>query len=119
MEEIYLEDLCFDAEQAAEKAIKAVLVYHKVSFPYVHDLARLLTLVQQAGYTLPDRVRQAAKLTRYAVTTRYPGFAEVVGQEEHREAVSIAETVVRWADEVISDSPPLAAEVDSAEKFEE
>ncbi len=78
-----------------------------------------MTLVQQAGYILPDRVRQAAKLTRYAVTTRYPGFAEAVGQEEYVEAVSIAEAVVRWADEVIGDSSPLTAEVDSAEKFEE
>ena len=36
---VYLEDLCFDAQQAAEKAVKAVLVAHKVDFPYVHDLA--------------------------------------------------------------------------------
>ena len=62
-----------------------------------------MTLVQQAGYTLPDRVGQAAKLTRYAVTTRYSGFAEAVGQEEYVEAVSIAEAVVSWADEVIGD----------------
>ncbi len=39
--EIYLEDLCFDAQQAAEKAIKAVLIHLDVRFPYVHDLAQL------------------------------------------------------------------------------
>ncbi|MBI3799108.1 MAG: HEPN domain-containing protein [Deltaproteobacteria bacterium] len=31
--DIYLEDLCFDAQQAAEKAIKAVLLKQGVSFP--------------------------------------------------------------------------------------
>ena len=36
--DVYLEDLCFDAQQAAEKAIKAVLLHRNVSFPYIHDL---------------------------------------------------------------------------------
>ena len=35
----YLEDLCFDAQQAAEKAIKAVMIVRGIDFPYTHDLA--------------------------------------------------------------------------------
>lgn len=31
---IYFEDLCFDAQQAAEKAIKAVMLWRGVAFPY-------------------------------------------------------------------------------------
>src|SRR5438552_12848795 len=46
---VYFEDLCFDAQQAAEKALKAVLVQREIGFPYVHDLATLLTLIDQAG----------------------------------------------------------------------
>ena len=42
---VYLEDLCFDAQQAAEKAIKAVMLQRNVEFPYVHDLGRLLSLL--------------------------------------------------------------------------
>lgn len=30
--EVYFEDLCFNAQQAAEKAIKAVFVFHKIPF---------------------------------------------------------------------------------------
>ncbi len=30
---VYLEDLCFDTQQAAEKAIKAVLIKQDVKFP--------------------------------------------------------------------------------------
>ena len=30
---IYLEDLCFQAQQAAEKALKALLLFHGESFP--------------------------------------------------------------------------------------
>lgn len=101
IEGVYLEDLCFDAQQAAEKAIKAVLVHEKTRFPYVHDLAELLTLVEQAGQTIPEFVKQAARLTRYAVVTRYPGFAEPVSHEEYKEAMTIAEAVVRWAEGVL------------------
>jgi hypothetical protein len=39
MEGVYLEDLCFDAQQAAEKAIKALLIKMGVEFPYIHDIA--------------------------------------------------------------------------------
>lgn len=39
---VFLEDLCFDAQQAAEKAIKAVLIRRNIQFPYVHDLTALL-----------------------------------------------------------------------------
>src|SRR5262245_60772554 len=65
--DIYLEDLCFDAQQAAEKAIKAVLLHLGVGFPFVHDLALLLTRVEQAGQVVSEPVRAAAALTDYAV----------------------------------------------------
>jgi HEPN domain-containing protein len=99
---VYFEDLCFDAQQAAEKALKALLIHRGVQFPYVHDLAELLGLVEQAGQEVPDEVRQVARLTRYAVLTRYPGLVEPVTVEEYEEAVAVAEEVVRWAQGVIS-----------------
>ena len=60
----YLEDLCFDAQQAAEKALKAVLISRGVEFPYVHDLARLMSVLESRGERVPDAVRRAAGLTR-------------------------------------------------------
>jgi len=98
---VYLEDLCFDAQQAAEKAIKAVLIHLGVRFPYVHDLAHLLALVDQAGISISETIRRAAGLSDYAVETRYPGLSEPVTWEEYEEAMAIAEEVVRWAHEVI------------------
>jgi HEPN domain-containing protein len=98
---VYLEDLCFDAQQAAEKAIKCVLIYKKVRFPYIHDLGELLALVERSGEEIPDAVLQAAKLTRYAVAMRYPGVVEQVTQDEYAEAVAIAGAVVEWADKVL------------------
>lgn len=98
---IYLEDLCFDAQQAAEKALKAVLIHRGVTFPYVHDLAELLTSLLQAGEAIPEAVKEAGRLTRFAIVTRYPGVSEPVTHEEYRQAVAIAESVLRWAEEVV------------------
>ena len=94
---IYLEDLCFDAQQAAEKAVKAVLLARGIEFPYVHDLGLLLTLLDDDGEAVPEAIRQAEKLNPYATTARYPGIAAPVSEPEYAEALGIAETVVGWA----------------------
>lgn len=107
--EVCLEDLCFQAQQAAEKAMKGMLVALRVRFPYTHDLADLLSLIEQAEQTIPEQIREAARLSDYAVEARYPGLAEPVTREEYEEAVSIAEAVMRWAEEVIGTSPGLSS----------
>lgn len=98
---VYLEDLCFDAQQAAEKAIKALLIHLGVRFPYTHGLTELLTLVERAGQNVPEDVERSAILSDYAVAARYPGPAEPVTQEEYEEAVAIAEKVVGWVDDAL------------------
>lgn len=95
--ESYLEDLCFDAQQAAEKAIKAVLICRGIDFPYIHDLSKLLLLLERAGEQIPEAVRAAKDLSQFAVVTRYPWFGEAVTEEEYERVVKIAETVFRWA----------------------
>ncbi len=105
LSDVYLEDLCFDAQQAAEKAIKAVLIGLSVRFPYVHDLTALLALVEQCGTAVPAAIREAGRLTRFAVATRYPGIAEPVTQEEYERAVTIAEAVIDWAEKTVQRQP--------------
>jgi HEPN domain-containing protein len=97
----FLEDLCFEAQQAAEKAIKAVFVRRSVSFPYIHDLDELLKRLERSGLKIPKYVRQAEELSPYAVEMRYPGLAGPVTKRQHRRAVRIAEAVLRWAERQI------------------
>jgi HEPN domain-containing protein len=98
---VYLEDLCFDAQQAAEKAIKALFVHQGAAFPYTHDLSRLLVLLERGGLKIPKYVRRAAELTRFAVETRYPGLSGPVNPRQYRTVVRIAEAVVSWAERQI------------------
>ena len=98
---VYLEDLCFNAQQAAEKALKAVCILYHIEYPYVHDLAALVTIVAKNRVRVPDHVKEAAKLTRFAITTRYPHFLSPVKEEEYHRAVAIAESVVTWCESEI------------------
>jgi HEPN domain-containing protein len=100
--EACLEDLCFDAQQMAEKAIKAVCIHRGVVFPFTHDLARLLTVLRRGGRKVPKYVSQAKRLTRFAVETRYPGLSGPVTERTYRNSVRIAEAVLGWAERQIA-----------------
>ena len=45
--DILPEQSCFHAQQAVEKALKAVLLFKKIEFPLVHDIEELLELAKQ------------------------------------------------------------------------
>lgn len=47
-------------------------MYHRISFPLVHDLAALITILIKNDVIVPDRILESARLTRFAVATRYP-----------------------------------------------
>ena len=70
-----------------------------IDFPYVHDLAHLVSLLEDAGEPVPRTVRRAEALTQFAWATRYPSTHSPVSANEHSEAVELAEAVVNWATE--------------------
>ncbi|MBI5838719.1 MAG: HEPN domain-containing protein [Chloroflexi bacterium] len=98
---VLFEDLCFNAQQAAEKALKAVCVYNNLDFPKTHSIVRLLDILEAAGITIPESVKEADVLTQYAVQTRYPSWVEPVTKEEFVEALALAAKVVFWAEKEI------------------
>lgn len=96
------EDLCYQAQQAAEKALKALYISRGQEFLFTHDLDRLLLGLEALGMEITESIDQATILTRYAMDTRYPGGFEPVDQGEYEMAIKCAETVVEWADSLIS-----------------
>jgi HEPN domain-containing protein len=76
----------FHAQQCAEKAMKAVLTWHQISFKKTHDLDELkqvcLPLAGGAGAHLAGIER----LSQYAWRFRYPGAPYSPGQVEAEEA---------------------------------
>jgi HEPN domain-containing protein len=89
--------VCFHAQQAAEKALKAVLVHRGVDFPRTHDLEALIEIASNAGMALPEWVDEVSGLTPYAVETRYPGRPEGLGEGDMDQALDLAARVIAWA----------------------
>lgn len=97
---VLLEGLCFHTQQAAEKALKAVLVAHETPFPKTHSIRMLLDLMPK-DLSVPKDVEDAASLTDYAVMIRYPTDTEPVDEKEYQQAIRLAEAVVSWAENII------------------
>ncbi len=97
---VLLEDLCFHAQQAAEKALKALLVANSVAVPSTHSIRRLIDLLPEE-INIPVEIQDATILADYSVSSRYPGDFEPVSEDEHRAAVRLAEAVVAWAADLI------------------
>ena len=91
------EQACFHTQQAAEKSLKAVLLFRRVEFPLVHDLETLVGLLEENRVAFPPEIRETGSLTPYAVEARYPGHLEEVTPSDVDEAIRLAEAVFRWA----------------------
>jgi HEPN domain-containing protein len=98
----FWEDYCFDAQQAAEKAIKAILIFRGVQFPYTHNIGVLVDLVTSHGIPWDSDLNECAKLTKYGVKSRYPGEPMRTTEADHRVAVEQAEKVVSWAEKLLA-----------------
>jgi HEPN domain-containing protein len=99
------EILAFHAQQAAEKALKALLVQGQVEFPHTHVIGLLLNLCRTAGCEDSEPLTEAVSLTRYAVATRYPGVEEQVGRQEAAEAAELASRVLTWVETQLEAAP--------------
>lgn len=95
-DDVFWEDLCFDAQQATEKALKALLIHIGIPFRFVHDIGELLNLLKKADIDMPQKVLDAVELTEFAVEARYPGPFESVTEEEATRAIDLAAAVVEW-----------------------
>jgi len=96
-----LDTACFHCQQAAEKSLKAHLIANQVTFPFIHDLKRLLDLCTKLDSAFVVLESDALRLTPYAVATRYddafwPDAAEV------QEALDSARRVSRAVQERLS-----------------
>jgi len=87
----YPNAISFHSQQAAEKYLKAFLVFCDISFPKTHDLGVLLDLTQPAHADLAESLEDVIVLTPYGVQLRYPGDRPDAMSDEARQAVTLAQ----------------------------
>ena len=85
----------FFAQQAAEKVLKAFLVWHQERFKKEHDIRYLGGMVLQKEPSLDAVIDAAVELNPYAVTIRYPGCFTDLTSDEASNALAIAESLYR------------------------
>lgn len=76
----YSSTICFHAQQAVEKFLKAFLVYHNVDFPRTHDVDFLL--IECKKIDSKDFDVDLGSLSDFGVNIRYPDDFYVPDKEE-------------------------------------
>ena len=100
--DINYEDLCYQAQQSAEKAFKGLLIYFEVEPEFTHSIEKLIE--ELIKFTeVPENIKAATDLTMYAVSTRYPGSYDAITKEEYEKAIKTAEDCLEWVNKTIKD----------------
>jgi len=87
-------DVAFHAQQAAEKALKAVLAWRDEPFRKTHSIEEPGRACATIDPGLGDLVDAAVPLTEYAWKFRYPGDAGDPTHQEAERAVAAARKLV-------------------------
>ena len=92
--------LGFHAQQAVEKALKAVLAEKRIEFHRTHDLTLLLDLVNTHGIAYPPEWEKITELTPFAAELRYGNFPSDESAEaslDRKWVGEIVSQVIGWA----------------------
>jgi HEPN domain-containing protein len=105
--------VCFHAQQAVEKSLKAVLFSRQIEFERTHDLVQLAHLLHGQEIGLPAADDQLRQLNPFAVTFRYDDMdIESVTRED---AAKLVADVRRWAGKQVSAAAETEIENDAGD----
>lgn len=96
-----LDTVCFHAQQAAEKSLKAVLSIEDIVYPWTHDLGELVHLARPFLALPPPLEEIVIPLTRFAVDARYDEAIDPT-PEQAQQALQIAKDVYTLAEKIIA-----------------
>jgi len=88
--------LGFHAQQAVEKMMKAVLAHNDVTYERTHNIAYLLTLLDDAGLPRPDHADALPNLSPWAAEFRYARAPDAV--PDRQEMRVLVEQTRSWAE---------------------
>jgi HEPN domain-containing protein len=89
----FAEGTAFHSQQAAEKYLKAFLVWHQIEFQKTHDIEALLRLAGKVDDKIPEILGDTVILTPYGVDYRYPGEYPEVTIADAKRALRLADCV--------------------------
>lgn len=103
---------CFLCQQAAEKALKGLLVLHGEEFLWGHSVADLCERAAERAPEFRELRAQGAGLDVYYIPTRYPNGlpgglpADAFGPEDSERALARAATIIDAVAKAFADGSP-------------
>ena len=93
---------CFEAQQAAELYLKALLVALTGAHPYTHDLVELMEALEQLGVRVPEELKvYGDALTPHYTLARYPGRKPLAYNDARAErCIRQARAIIEWVEGV-------------------
>jgi|694.fasta_scaffold06101_2 HEPN domain-containing protein len=88
----FSQQICFLSQQAAEKSLKAVLIFLQIEFPFRHDLELFRTLFPEDWQC--SQLTNLEQLTEWAVESRYPTDSPDPSDQDAQIALQQAETIL-------------------------
>lgn len=117
--------LCTLCQQAIEKALKSLMIYHDVPYPWNHKIEDLIAEMEKQGIILPDQIKASAlafvtieggfsfplrspfnfgtaiPLSEYAKDRRYSLSAKPLEEQEYRKVLARCDKIVMWIEQEI------------------
>jgi len=98
--DVHLSLVCFHAQQAVEKSLKAVLFSRQIEFKRIHDLVKLAQLLRGWDVIVPLSNDQLRQLNPFVVTFRYDDLE--IDRISREDTANLVADVRRWAEEQVS-----------------
>lgn len=99
------ENICYHAEQALEKSLKAALCAANLPIPLTHDLGTLLERIPKE-WSIPIST-DITELTQYATVRRYEEGTLELTDDDFDAIFILAKDVLTWAEGRVSCDPEL------------
>lgn len=88
--------VCFHSQQAVEKILKGYLIYGEGDLEKIHQVDDLLKSCALIHTGFLDYRDDALYLTKFYITTRYPGDFPEFSANDAREAYIAAEAIIEF-----------------------
>ncbi len=98
----YTDGICFHCQQAAEKIVKACLIFFKINFKKSHNLVYLLDLLGSVEIIKDSMYEHAESLEAYAVEVRYPDAMAMPSLNDATEAFKSLKLIEQEIMEILS-----------------
>jgi HEPN domain-containing protein len=110
------ENICYNCQQAVEKALKAILIYVVGNYPKTHDIRELHQLCKESGVDFGLTSTITRTLTRFATKSRYPDDVNEFTDTDTEIGLKYAKQILEQAKDFLEKAKSKAPKEDAGKE---